>query len=104
MNLSEEQRDIDVHATAKSLRSNMQGHSFLQHFPCFVLPGTLGKQVKVPVEDAVTALVPESSTQLQLRASRTALAHVRDRGEPGDRYEVKLSICGRYRAVSWSKI
>ena len=45
MNLSEEQRDIDVHATAKSLRSNMQGHSFLQHFPCFVLPGTLGKQV-----------------------------------------------------------
>ena len=47
--------------------------------------------------------MPESSTQLQLRASRTALAHVRDRGEPGDRYEARTAaLAGRARcSLSW---
>lgn len=63
-----------------------------------------GRQVNVAVEDAVKAIVPHASSQMQLRTSRDALAHVRDWGEEGDRYEVKLFISGRYRAVTWSKI
>eukprot|EP00435_Cladocopium_sp_Y103_P007844 s1133_g2.t1 len=63
-----------------------------------------GRQVNVAVDDAVKAIVPHVSAQMQLRTSRDALAHVRDWGEEGDRYEVKLFISGRYRAVTWSKI
>ena len=58
----------------------------------------------VAIQDAVTALVPSESTQLQLKGSRDAVAQLRDRGEPGDDFEVRLSIAGRYRAVTWTKI
>ena len=35
----------------------------------------------------VKAIVPQVTTQIQLRTSRDALAHVRDWGDVGDRYE-----------------
>ena len=63
-----------------------------------------GRQVQVAVDDAVKALVPSNTTQLQLKSSHKSLAHVRDHGNVGDTYKVKLCISGRYRAVTWSKI
>ena len=38
----------------------------------------------------VKAIVPDVSTQMQLRTSCDALAHVRDWGEEGDRYEARI--------------
>jgi len=62
-----------------------------------------GREVALPsVEDAVNSIVPQ--TAQQLRSSKEALAHARDVGEPGDKYEVKLYISGKYRAVTWSKL
>lgn len=34
------------HRLAKQLRTNLKGHSFIQHFPFCIIPGVLGKQVK----------------------------------------------------------
>lgn len=39
----------------------------------------------------VKAIVPHASSQMQLRTSRDALAHVRDWGEEGDRYEARIA-------------
>lgn len=35
-----------AHLVAKGMRTNMKGHSFLQHFPLFIIQGTLGADVK----------------------------------------------------------
>lgn len=36
----------DEHLVAKALRTNMKGHSYLQHWPLFIVPGTLAKDYK----------------------------------------------------------
>ncbi|CAE7461697.1 ppsA [Symbiodinium natans] len=64
-----------------------------------------GREVTLPaVEDAISSILPSSSVKQKLRSSQDALAHARDQGQPGDQYEVKLYISGKYRAVTWSKI
>jgi len=57
------------------------------------------------------ALLPEAdSATPQLKDAEAAekkdviQVSGRDRGAPGDRYEVRLSIAGKYRAVSWKKV
>ena len=44
------------------LRHNMKGHSFLQHFPLFILPGTLWKNYKSLTKTLVTFLAGELKT------------------------------------------
>eukprot|EP00440_Ansanella_granifera_P025272 gb/GFBE01027447.1/.p1 GENE.gb/GFBE01027447.1/~~gb/GFBE01027447.1/.p1 ORF type:complete len:928 (+),score=221.30 gb/GFBE01027447.1/:1-2784(+) len=61
-----------------------------------------GREVATPllgdsVDEAMTL-------RSQLSTSGAAVAQARDRGQPGDRYQVKLLIAGKYRAVTWSKI
>ncbi|CAJ1411281.1 unnamed protein product, partial [Effrenium voratum] len=56
------------------------------------------------VADAASAIVPQNALQVELKKSRDDVAHLRDYGQPGDQYEVKLCIAGKYRAVTWSKI
>lgn len=38
--------EIGDHATAKALKTNMKSHSYLQHWPLFMVPGTLNKEFK----------------------------------------------------------
>jgi len=45
--------------------------------------------------------------EIVLRADpsqRGYVTHARDKGEPGDKYEVRLMINGKYRAVTWTKM
>lgn len=37
-------------------------------------------------------------------SKRKSVEHARDKGEPGDQYEVRLMINGKYRAVTWTKM
>eukprot|EP00930_Biecheleria_cincta_P044317 TRINITY_DN30434_c0_g2_i1.p1 TRINITY_DN30434_c0_g2~~TRINITY_DN30434_c0_g2_i1.p1 ORF type:complete len:935 (-),score=146.47 TRINITY_DN30434_c0_g2_i1:166-2970(-) len=37
-------------------------------------------------------------------SQRDYVANARDKGEPGDKYEVRLMINGKYRAVTWTKM
>ena len=39
-------RGDDQHLVAKAMRTNMKGHSYLQHWPLFVVPGILNKNYK----------------------------------------------------------
>ena len=41
------------------LRHNIKGHSFLQHFPLFLLPGTMAKECKTLTKDLITFLAGE---------------------------------------------
>ena len=41
-----EEPDCELHRVAKQLHCNLKGHSFLQHFPLFVIPGVYAKQYK----------------------------------------------------------
>jgi hypothetical protein len=39
-------RGDDQHLVAKAMRTNMKGHSYLQHWPLFIVPGILNKNYK----------------------------------------------------------
>ena len=43
---SYQEPDDELHRLAKALQCNLKGHSFLQHFPLFVIPGIHAKQYK----------------------------------------------------------
>lgn len=45
LNLPDNSGDAE-HDVAKQMNSNMKGHSYLQHWPLFVIPGTLAKDYK----------------------------------------------------------
>ena len=39
-------RAFDEHLISKTMRTNMKGHSYLQHWPLFIVPGILNKNYK----------------------------------------------------------
>lgn len=55
------------------------------------------------IADRGDQLVPSDASQSAVRVEMLPMS-MRDQGRPGDQYEVKLHIAGKYRAVSWHKL
>lgn len=51
-----------------------------------------------------TAVVSESSLQVPAYGFGASVSSARDRGQPGDEFEVRLLISGKYRALTWKKL
>ena len=53
----------DQHLIAKQLRTNMKSHSYLQHWPLFIVPGTLNKNYK-PLTHKLTEIISDDLYEL----------------------------------------
>jgi len=75
-----------------TLRYHIQGYNLN-----WVIDGREELQPSLANDGGTLALEPR-------QLSPAAVVNARDAGKPGDRYEVKLLIAGKYRAVTWSKL
>lgn len=81
---------------AEGLRWTIDGRTMLWD-------NATGRSTLGQLSDGPSTGKPQDALQVA-NVEEYPLASARDVGRPGDQYEVKLLVAGKYRAVSWSKI